>query len=494
MRRITICYFIVIQFVLLIDNTKQSKIKLGVNAFKTIGNVMKIPQIKTFNTIKKPMGVLYKKKNNIKKVEFASVQHRALNIDKGAENQLKSFRKVASEPVKNLEKGAINKQKVPQGVKGIDKLLKPEGRTGIFNRSTSWIKTKGVQKLKYLAYNYGPLVTFMTAWVGMVAYSEMQLVPNNDFDESILTADQKPKKTNLKFFDIAANLLADEFKGKYTDYVFHEADIKHVIKRANDYGVDKFLLSGGYLEKMVETVELCKERSDCWTTVGVNPSRVGEIDKYKGNEKAYYEMLENTITKQGKKCSAIGECGLDYARQEFTDKELQKKHFLKHFDLAEKFKLPMYFHSRDATADFVRMVKENRHRFSDGVVHSFGGKEEELNDILNMGLYVSLNARSLKNKADIEAAKKIPLNRIMLETDSPWCEVRNSHASMKYVKTRIAHVNNKKNWCPEKMVKGRNEPCKIIQVCEIVAALKGIPEEELAKAAYENSCKVFVRD
>ena len=204
--------------------------------------------------------------------------------------------------------------------------------------------------------------------------------------------------------------------------------------------------------------------------------------------------MEKLIVKLDKKCSAIGECGLNYNRSRFSDKETQMKHFPLHFGLAEKFKLPMYLHSVNSEGDFTRMVKENRHRFSDGVVHSFIGNEEELNAIIDMGLYISINGCSLRTPEQLEIIKKIPIDRIMLETDSPFCEIRNLYASKEFVKTKIPYVGIKKDWNKDSMVWGRNEPCKIIQVAEAVAAIKGVSEEELASVVYENSSKIFARE
>ena len=75
---------------------------------------------------------------------------------------------------------------------------------------------------------------------------------------------------------------------------------------------------------------------------------------------------------------AIGECGLDYDRFSYADKETQIKVFPFHFALAEKYSLPMYLHSRACKEDFLKLVRENRHRFPTGVVHSYTGDEEEL--------------------------------------------------------------------------------------------------------------------
>lgn len=116
-----------------------------------------------------------------------------------------------------------------------------------------------------------------------------------------------------------------------------------------------------------------------------------------------------------------------------------------HFDLTEEFKLPMYLHSRACEEDFIRILKENRHRFPGGVVHSFSGTESELKEILNMGLYVGVNGCSLKTQENCEMVKKIPLDKMMLETDCPYCDIRNTHYSMQFVKSKFAKT--KKEHC-----------------------------------------------
>mmetsp|Transcript_4791 Transcript_4791/g.3987 ORF Transcript_4791/g.3987 Transcript_4791/m.3987 type:complete len:99 (+) Transcript_4791:247-543(+) len=97
----------------------------------------------------------------------------------------------------------------------------------------------------------------------------------------------------------------------------------------------------------------------------------------------------------------------------------------------------MYLHNRNTGDDFFKIVKENRHKFSDGIVHSFTGTKEEAKKILDLGLYIGLNGCSLKTKENLEVLKEIPLDKIMLETDAPYCEIRNSHAGSGYVKTKF---------------------------------------------------------
>jgi len=86
--------------------------------------------------------------------------------------------------------------------------------------------------------------------------------------------------------------------------------------------------------------------------------------------------------------------------------------------------------------------------------------------------------------------KKIPMDRIMLETDCPYCDIRNSHASSKLVKTQFPKVDKKK-YTREKMLKDRNEPCSMIQVLEVVSQLINKSESELAETAWRNTLAMF---
>ena len=126
--------------------------------------------------------------------------------------------------------------------------------------------------------------------------------------------------------------------------------------------------------------------------------------------------MEGLLNQHKDHIVAIGECGLDYDRFNYADKDTQLKAFPIHFDWAEKFNLPMYLHSRNCKDDFVRIVKENRKRFKGGVVHSYTGDIEELKELIAMDLYIGVNGCSLKTKENIEIVKQIPLDLIMLES------------------------------------------------------------------------------
>lgn len=152
--------------------------------------------------------------------------------------------------------------------------------------------------------------------------------------------------------------------------------------------------------------------------------------------------------------------------------------------MSEQFGLPMYFHSRAAEEDFLRIITENRHRYPSGVVHSFTGTKNELDALLKLDLYIGINGCSLKTEESCQIVKSIPLEKILLESDCPYCEIRNSHASAKYVKTKFKKVKKRK-YSPNdekgRLVNERNEPCTIVQIVEAVSAIKGIGEDELCE-------------
>lgn len=185
---------------------------------------------------------------------------------------------------------------------------------------------------------------------------------------------------------------------------------------------------------------------------------------------------------------AVGEFGLDYDRLQFCDKKTQLMYFEKQLELAEKTQLPMFLHCRNAFEDFVEIMMRHRNKLRGGVVHSFTGTPEEVKIILDMDFYIGINGCSLKSKENIEAMKLIPSNKLMLETDAPWCDIRPTHAGYQYVKTKF---ESKRNWTKGCMVKGRNELCTIKQVLEVISKERGENEEDLANLIYENTKQVF---
>ncbi|KAI9285363.1 putative deoxyribonuclease TATDN1-like protein [Umbelopsis sp. AD052] len=336
-----------------------------------------------------------------------------------------------------------------------------------------------------------------------------------------------PKNTRvisrkMRLIDIGVNLTDGMFRGEYRGKRAHADDFASVMERARKAGVERMIITGGSLSESIEALSLAESDAHLYTTVGCHPTRCGEFDKHKQGPDHYYEQLRDLIRSHSlaKKIVAIGECGLgmqygceydeidsllrrssltDYDRTHFCPISVQKKYFLRQFDLAEETGLPMFLHSRNTGNDFNDMIKANRTKFKHGVVHSFTGTVQEMQDLVSMNLHIGVNGCSMKAEENIEVVKAIPANLLMLETDAPWCDIRPTHASYQYWKNCSSDL--KELYTPEGkkkekfemglMVKSRNEPCTMGQVLHIVAAIRGVDPNELAEQVWENTCNVF---
>jgi len=169
------------------------------------------------------------------------------------------------------------------------------------------------------------------------------------------------------------------------------------------------------------------------------------------------------------------------------------KYFVKQLDLCEATGLPLFLHCRAAAQDLVDILSKHRSRLSGGVVHSFDGSAEDRDKILQLGFYIGINGCSLKTEENLAVMKDIPSDKLMLETDCPWCEVRPSHAGHKFIKSKFPEYPalDKKKWKEGCVVKSRNEPHTIKQVLEIVAAVKEEDPETLAESCFNNTQAVF---
>lgn len=129
-------------------------------------------------------------------------------------------------------------------------------------------------------------------------------------------------------------------------------------------------------------------------------------------------------------------------------------------------------------------------------MHSFTGTMQEMHSLVSYGFSIGINGCSLKTEEGLQVVKSIPLDRIMLETDAPWCEIRPSHASSKYLDKTDSAVESvkKEKFVKGKMVRGRCEPCAISQVARVVAQLKDMEVTELCEIAWRNSIQMFSFD
>lgn len=233
-----------------------------------------------------------------------------------------------------------------------------------------------------------------------------------------------------------------------------------------------------------------------YSTVGVHPCSSLEFSKHKSGPADYLSELRALAleAKNSGECVAFGEIGLDYDRLMLCPKDVQLEYFAKQLDIAIEVGLPLFLHSRAAHEDFKDLLKKRLDKLPKrGVVHSFTGTETEMQELVELGFDIGINGCSLKTEENIEVVKKIPLERIQLETDGPWCEMRPTHASSKYTEAYEEQWKSvkKEKWVEGALVKGRNEPCTIRRVAVAVAGIKDIELDDLTRIAWDNTAKMF---
>ncbi|KAG0144716.1 hypothetical protein CROQUDRAFT_79662 [Cronartium quercuum f. sp. fusiforme G11] len=320
-------------------------------------------------------------------------------------------------------------------------------------------------------------------------------------------------ETSPKFIDIGSNLSDPVFHGTYYGKQAHEDDFEQILARARAVGVEQQILTGDCLSGSTQVLELAHTYRGLYATVGCHPCRADEFEAGDEVPQQYLAKLEALIQTdqrlemEKRRVVAVGECGLDYDRLSYCSKEVQLRHFPPQLELATKFSLPLFLHSRtpEAHVDLVRILRDHHASHATqilpprlrGVVHSFTGSKEEMEELVELGYSIGINGCSLKTADNLEVVKHIPLDRLMLETDCPWCDIRASHASHPYLADLppcfLPLSIKKERHKPEdgKIVKGRNEPCTIGQVGWVVAKLMNVPFERIAEVAWTNSLWMF---
>ncbi|KAK9456470.1 hypothetical protein V1511DRAFT_497657 [Dipodascopsis uninucleata] len=304
-----------------------------------------------------------------------------------------------------------------------------------------------------------------------------------------------------RYIDIGANLTDPMFRGIYHGKRSHEDDFEDILQRARDQGVQKMLVTGSDLKESKEAIHLAKSNVGMlFATVGVHPCSSLRFEE-SGDPERYLEEIE-ILAREGKEegtVMAFGEIGLDYARLHYAPADVQRKYFEKQLDIAIKLQLPLFLHSRDCAADFEMLLFPRLQSLPrGGVVHSFTGTVEEMQGLVAKGLYIGVNGCSLKTEENLSVIKNIPLDRLLLETDAPWCEIRPTHASHKFLADErgndiksLPKAVKKEKFKKGDMIKGRCEPCAISQVAVVIAKLKNITVDELCEKVWDNSVRLF---
>ncbi|KAI9930857.1 hypothetical protein ASPWEDRAFT_167189 [Aspergillus wentii DTO 134E9] len=301
----------------------------------------------------------------------------------------------------------------------------------------------------------------------------------------------------LRYVDIGINFSDPVFQGEYHGKQVHDSDLDDIIQRAREVGCMKFMVTGSDLEESRRALEIARNYPGfCYGTVGVHPCQAKLFDSYPGGPSKLLDELRSLAleSKQAGHAVAFGEIGLDYDRLFMSEKEPQLKYFEAQLDLAVEIQLPLFLHSRAASEDFEKLIAPRLAKLPKrGLVHSFTGTMEEMNRMVALGLDVGVNGCSMKTEENLEVVKAIPLDRLQIETDGPWCEIRPSHASSKFLEgaPELPKAVKKEKWQKGCMVKGRNEPVAIVRVAHVIARVKGITAEEVCEAAWNNSIRMF---
>jgi TatD DNase family protein len=142
--------------------------------------------------------------------------------------------------------------------------------------------------------------------------------------------------------------------------------------------------------------------------------------------------------------ASVGEIGLDYDRLEFCPKDVQRRHFALQMKLSQETGLPLFLHNRNVGEDLYDILVQYKDTWKSGVVHSFDDSSDLAKKFIDLGLYIGLNGCSLKTKENLKVVKTLPLDKILLETDCPYCDVKRTHAGFEFVMTHFECKPDKK--------------------------------------------------
>lgn len=236
-------------------------------------------------------------------------------------------------------------------------------------------------------------------------------------------------------------------------------DREDILANARANGISHMLCVCIDLESLDPIIQLANQHENIYASVGVHPNTLT-------NKEAMVEELVQ-LSEQNPKIIAIGETGLDYFRSE-GDLDWQRQRFRTHIRAAKVASKPLIIHCRNASDDTIRILEEEGARDTGGVMHCFVEDWETAQKAMDLNFYISFSGIvTFKNATDLkEVARKVPLEKMLVETDSPYL------APMPY--------------------RGKtNQPAYVRYVAEHIAELKGLDYEQVATTTSENFFDLF---
>ncbi len=245
----------------------------------------------------------------------------------------------------------------------------------------------------------------------------------------------------------------------YNDEYF-EDNREDVIKMVYDSGVTKTVCIGYNVEQSKKAIEIANAHNFIYATCGISPNDSEDFTEEKLKE--LEEIAKN------EKVVAIGEIGLDYYWVK-DNKELQKEYFIKQIDIANRLNKPITIHTRDASIDTIEILKSHPVK-KGGIFHCCPLNQELIKEGLKLGFYISFSGViTFKNAKPEECIKLVPLDKLLIETDSPYLS-------------------------PEPFRGRKNDPSKVRYVAMKIAEIQGISLEEVARLTYKNAMDVYEID
>ena len=247
----------------------------------------------------------------------------------------------------------------------------------------------------------------------------------------------------MQLFDTHAHLLDEKF----------DADRASLIETLPSLGIEGMIEVGTAVQDSRSAAQLAAQVGYIYAAVGVHPHEAKDVSA------DYLAQLEALAAQP--KVVAIGEIGLDY-HYDLSPRDAQQRVFSEQLALALRIGLPVIIHMREATQDTLAILRE--HPGLKGVMHCFSGSAETAEILVDMGLCVSFTGSvTFKNaRKTVEAARAVPLSRLMAETDCPYLS-------------------------PEPMRGRRNDPSNVRHVLQKLADIKGVPFDDMCAVNIENA-------
>ncbi len=238
-----------------------------------------------------------------------------------------------------------------------------------------------------------------------------------------------------------------------------DEDRAEVLARMAEHGITRYAVIGSDMETSRACVAYVREHPEAVCAVGIHPH---EAKEYRDGD---LETLAAWI--RGGEARAIGEIGLDYY-YDLSPRNVQREVCRIQMQLAWELGTGTAFHIRDAHGDMLEIMKDMRKHLTPGIIHCFSGSAEQAKEYLKLGYMISFAGPVTFRKAPRlqEAARLVPRDRLLIETDSPYL-------------------------APEPVRGRRNEPANVRFVAEKLAEIRGEDPEELAAFTYENAMRIY---